>query len=389
LFFYALLFPIWQSARGIVIFIHHRFKPEGIAMIHVPHGVRWAGVRRAAVAAVVFSFCLSYGKTAVPVFLLSGQSNMTGYAPSSGLTASQLQTVPNVKIYMDLVWEGDATKLRKWLTLGPGFGSSASNIGPELFLGRTLSDSLPGIKIALIKCSSGSTYLAKASDWLPPSSNNGTGGTLYIRMANSIITALNSFKDAFDTALYTPKWAGFVWLQGEFDAQNLTYSNAYQTNLTNLINDIRSQLKVSDLPVIIPMIDAQAQWTYNTIVRAAEVAVTKSLRNVDTLDTRGFPTDGTHYTGPGQVKVGTITAQRWLKMKFNYGQTVPVVYFNPPRSVGVTPAAPFPLDMLFDLSGRKISAVPGAHQTMHNGIFIRVIDQAGTKHGYGIITVGN
>jgi hypothetical protein len=329
---------------------------------------------------LLFAF-MSNAKTAVPVFLLSGQSNMTGYASASDLTTDQKKNVDNAKIYMDLVWEGDASKLKKWLTLGTGFGSNANNIGPELFLGRTLSDSFPGTKIALIKCSSGSTYLGKASDWLPPSSNNGTGGTLYQRMVNSIDVALKAFDDAFDTAQYTPKWAGFVWLQGEFDAYDTIYANAYKKNLTNLINDLRAQLKVSDLPVIIPMIDAQNQWTYNSIVRAADVAVTKTLKNVDTLDTKGYSTDGTHYKAQGQVKIGTVTAQRWINMKYNYGQPVPVAYRYSQKSI--QQQASFTNSssgMLFDVSGRRIVKMNGQAKNMPFGIFITNSNRADAQY---------
>lgn len=332
---------------------------------------------------ILLVLCCAYAspaKTAVPVFLLSGQSNMTGYAPTSGLTADQMKTVANVKIYMDLVWEGDATKLRKWLTLGPGFGSSASNIGPELYLGRTLSDSFPTTQIALIKCCSGSTYLGKASDWLPPSSNNGTGGALYRKMVDTaIVNALKTFNTAFDTTQYTPKWAGFVWLQGEFDAEDLTLSNAYNTNLTNLIKDIRNQLKVSDLPVIIPLIDVQTQWTYNSIIRAAEVAMTTTYKNVDTRDTKGYPTNGTHYTGPGQVKIGTVTAQRWMKMKYNYGQIVPVTYQYSPSSNVQQQAygALLSPSFIFDVAGRRIRTSNGSFENMPFGVFIATYKQPG------------
>jgi hypothetical protein len=127
---------------------------------------------------IVLCYALvSNAKTDVPVFLLSGQSNMSGFSAISGLTAAQNVTVNNVKIYTDD--QCDAAKKQKWLTLAPGFGSSATCMGPELFLGKTLSDSLPGQKIAFIKYAQGSTYLGKATDWLPPSSNNGVGGTLY------------------------------------------------------------------------------------------------------------------------------------------------------------------------------------------------------------------
>lgn len=271
---------------------------------------------------IICSVFLSHAKTEVPVFLLSGQSNMTGYASASDLSADQKKNIDNVKIYMDLVWEGDAAKKKKWLTLGTGFGSNGNNIGPELYMGRTLSEAMPGKKIALVKYCSGSTYLGKATDWLPPSSNNGNGGTLYKNMMNVIDLTMKSFTTAFDTAQYTPRWAGFVWLQGEFDAGDLTLSNAYEKNLTNLIKDIRAKLEIPDLPVIIPMIDPQNQWRYHTIVREANVAVTQKMVNVDTLDTKGFPTDGTHYKGQGQVKVGTVTAERWLAMNYNYGSAV-------------------------------------------------------------------
>jgi hypothetical protein len=60
-------------------------------------------------------------------------------------------------------------------------------------------------------------------------------------------------------------------------------------NLANLIGDVRSKVKVDDLPVIIPMIDVQSRWTNNSIVRAADVAVKRKLKNLDTVDTKGFP----------------------------------------------------------------------------------------------------
>ena len=315
-----------------------------------------AGGGSAAILIILYYAFPSQGKTDVPVFLLSGQSNMTGYSASvNDLTADQKKLVDNVKIipYTD----GDASKLGKWQTLGPGFGATASNLGPELYIGRTLSDSMPGKKIALIKDSKGGTYLAKATDWLPPSSNSGTGGTLYQNMMNHIDAALKSFNSAFDTAQYTPRWAGFVWLQGEFDAYDKTLSDAYEKNLTNLIGDIRAKVKVEDLPVIIPMIDVQNQWKNNSIIRAADVAVKQKLKNVDTMDTKGLPTDGSHYRAAGYVKIGQICAQRWLGMHFNFGEKVLIASHYYKREVpGLNPVSLFSSVILFDASGRKISA---------------------------------
>jgi hypothetical protein len=74
--------------------------------------INYAGCCRISSLIAVCCFSISVAKTDVPVFLLSGQSNMTGYANASGLNSDQKKNVDNVKIYMDLVWEGDASKLR-------------------------------------------------------------------------------------------------------------------------------------------------------------------------------------------------------------------------------------------------------------------------------------
>ncbi len=338
-------------------------------------------VRAALLTALLFP-AATPGKTDVPVFLLTGQSNMSGYASANDLTADQKKTVGNTKIYTDMTWE-DNGKLKKWLTLGPGFGSSTSNIGPELFIGRTLSDSLPTTKIALIKVCCGSTYLgnyaSKPNDcWVPPSSNNGKAGPHYMRMLSAIETAFKSFNSAFDTAQYIPRWAGFVWFQGEFDGQVKSLADAYEANLSCLINDVRKDLKVNDLPVIIPMIDVQSQWTYNSIVRAADVAVKQKLKNVDTMDTKGLPTDGTHYKAAGYIKIGQICALRWMNMHFNYGPPVPIIcnYSYSSASQQMKQAASLPPCALFDLSGRRIY-----------GAFENGFNPSISRHGVFITTI--
>jgi hypothetical protein len=297
---------------------------------------------------------ISHGKTAVPVFLLSGQSNMSGFFGSvNDLSADQKKNVDNVKIYM--AGDGDEGKKNKWLTLGPGFGASSSWLGPELSFGRTLSDSMPGTKIAFIKHSVGGTYLATADNWLPPSSNNGNGGTLYKNMMNTIDKAIKAFNSAFDTSQYTPRWAGFVWFQGEFDAYQTSYANAYEKNLTNLIKDIRSKVGVEDLPVILPMIDVQNQWTYNSTVRAADIAVSQKLENVDTVDTKGLPTDGTHYRAAGYITIGQRCAQRWLAMDYVYEDQVHVLnpYVQNGNRGDYQTLSKYKVTA-FDLSGRMI-----------------------------------
>ncbi|MBK9579586.1 MAG: hypothetical protein IPK50_15895 [Fibrobacterota bacterium] len=290
-------------------------------------------------------------KTEVPVFLFSGQSNMVGLGTSTNdLTADQKKTYADIKIYLDA--EGDAAKMKKWSTLGPGFGGSSSQFGPELFFGKVLADSFPGRKMAFIKVARSGTYLGKVAEWLPPSSNNGTGGTYYKAMMVSIDDAMKSFNSAFDTTQYTPKWSGFLWLQGEFDAMDATLSNQYETNLTNLLKDIRTKAGVTDLPVILPMIDVQSTWTNNAKIRAADIALTKKLTRVDTVDTKGLPTDNIHYKAAGMITIGTRCAARFLTMK---SLSAIDLAYRPQPTFSASDAP------RFDLVGRRIGGQNVAH----------------------------
>jgi hypothetical protein len=194
-------------------------------------------------------------------------------------------------------------------------------------------------------------------------------------MLSAITVSLNSFNTAFDTAKYTPRWAGFIWLQGEFDGQVKSLADAYQANLTHLINDVRKDLKITDLPSIVIMIDVQNSWQYNAIIRAAEVAVTKSMKNVDTLDTKGLPTDGAHYKAAGQVKIGSVTAQRWLDMHYVYGPSVPVVYHHSPspallQQSSILSQSP---TILYTLSGQQIGVFNGSLENKPSGAFITTV----------------
>ncbi len=303
---------------------------------------------RKVILLVIVAASLSFGKTDLLVFLLSGQSNMCGAGVVSELPEELKKQQDSVLIY--LASEGDASKMGKWMTLGPGFGSSQLAqgkpcFGPELTFGKTLADSLPGVKIAIIKDAVSGTYLSKSDGWRPPSSG-GKVGTLYSNMMRHIKDALGSP----DISKYTIHMGGFVWLQGEFDAMNNNDANEYETNLTNLIKDIRDTLNTEDLPVILPMIDAQSIWTQNAKVRAADIAVRNKLENVDTLDTKGFETDGIHYKAPGVIKIGRIAAERWLNM--HYFVPVPV---NPVSRNIMRPVVTSARDLSFiDCAGRRI-----------------------------------
>jgi hypothetical protein len=247
---------------------------------------------------------------------------MVSMASVNDLPVDQKKSVENVMI--NVSGDCDPAKKGKWLPLGPGFGSQAANFGLELLMGKTLTDSMGG-KIAFIKYAINGSPLGLASGWLPPSSNKGTGGTHYKNMLEHVGVALKSFTTAFDTTKFTPCWAGFIWLQGETDAMDEKQANAYQTNLENLVKDLRETLKTPDLPVILPLITTVTMWTYSSRIRDADIAMKTKYNNIDTLETKNYQTpDGMHYNAAGQIKIGQITAWRWLGLKYQYEKTVSI-----------------------------------------------------------------
>jgi deoxyadenosine/deoxycytidine kinase len=144
-------------------------------------------------------------------------------------------------------------------------------------------------------------------------------------MLEHVGVALKSFTTAFDTTKFTPCWAGFIWLQGETDAMDEKQANAYQTNLENLVKDLRETLKTPDLPVILPLITTVTMWTYSSRIRDADIAMKTKYNNIDTLETKNYQTpDGMHYNAAGQIKIGQITAWRWLGLKYQYEKAVSI-----------------------------------------------------------------
>jgi hypothetical protein len=240
--------------------------------------------------------------TPIKVFLLAGQSNMSGWTQAAGMPAMYNAPQANVLIYAD--GEIDGSKKKKWLNNGLDFGHAAGWFGPELVFGKTLSDSMPGTKIALIKYSVGSTYLA--THWRPPSSG-GTVGSHYNSMHATVTSGLASLD-----AQYTPEWAGMLWMQGEFDGGNQGYANEYQTNLTNFVKDVRGKLAAPNLPFIIGMIDSVGTWPFANTIRTAERNVAKNLANIGLVDTKDFATDNTHYKLDGMIALGKGFALNYL-----------------------------------------------------------------------------
>jgi hypothetical protein len=151
------------------------------------------------------------------------------------------------------------------LSVGFGVGNDMSvgegYVGPEFGFGHTMGNALTD-KVLLIKTSWGGKSLAV--DFRPPSSVGlGVGsptltatadktGAYYTEMVNKVRLVLSDIKKYYPD--YDGKGfevVGFAWHQGWNDRVTTQYVGQYEMNMANLIRDLRKDLNLPNMLVVI------------------------------------------------------------------------------------------------------------------------------------------
>ncbi|MFK7833428.1 MAG: sialate O-acetylesterase [Winogradskyella sp.] len=201
----------------------------------------------------------------VRVFILAGQSNMQGQGAvvdpendpgdlidviqndvngdwSDVGLADNWNTLNNVYLY----YEGDEGTIKESVTVGQGANSNA--FGPELMFAHQL-DKFYDDPIVIIKTAWGGTTLAE--DFRPPSAG-GTTGAFYNQMIQIVQDVTQNLSTEFPAIGITDfELSGFAWFQGWNDGDNTGFLNEYESNLNHLVNDVRNDLGVAELPFVI------------------------------------------------------------------------------------------------------------------------------------------
>jgi len=211
------------------------------------------------------------GKSPVKVFILVGQSNMQGKGKIAHLEQLAREKPDE---YGHLFKDGqpverDDVWIKYWDRLGNltvGYGSPEDRIGPELGFGHVMGDALDN-QVLIIKVAWGGQSLAL--DFRPPSSGKpkfelsekqrqriASGewqiGIRYKQMIEEVKSTLANLKTHFpdyDGRGY--EIAGLVWFQGFNDVINDTFRAEYGENMVNFVRDVRKDLGVPDLPIVI------------------------------------------------------------------------------------------------------------------------------------------
>lgn len=196
------------------------------------------------------------GDGRVKVFVLAGQSNMDGRGPVDGL--EELTQDPNlVELVAHWKQPDGSWRVRDdiWVKDGPktgpltvGFGEKPNEFGPELGFGWIVAEAVDD-PILIVKCCMGPMALGR--EGRPPNSGGETG-QFYLAMVAEVQSVLDTLPD------YIPGYqdqgydlAGFVWFQGWNDTLKDDLRTEYQTNLANLIRDLRHAWDAPHMKIVI------------------------------------------------------------------------------------------------------------------------------------------
>ncbi len=248
----------------------------------------------------------------VQVYILAGQSNMQGQGvvdldhpeyynggkgilnnvmknPMMAKRYAHIQDAEGKYIVRDDVFVRHVTNNELKLGgLSIGFTSYSGrhHIGPEFQFGHVVGD-VTRQPVLLIKTAWGGKSLYK--DFRPPSSG-GEVGPFYQQMLNEIEEGLSRLETEFPQLGNKYELAGFVWFQGWNDMFDQEALSQYETNLVNLVTDVRGALQVADLPVVIGETGNMGDAAGDNMkqIRAAQQRAAEKLSNAAFVKTTSF-----------------------------------------------------------------------------------------------------
>lgn len=205
------------------------------------------------------------------LLIIAGQSNAVGWTTGAPSDPNLNGDITGARIYTGTQWQQLNYP-----------SNNEGNAGHAVELQAGYQGAINTNKtIDIIKSAEASTGLA--DDWLPPSGTNYTAMTAKV---NAGITGLQYSKIIF------------YWNQGEEDALLLADANAYQANLENLIDSVRSDIS-QEIIFLCTRLRTDIGRTYASNVRAAQEAAvafksdayTINQDDLTKLDTLHFDSD--------------------------------------------------------------------------------------------------
>jgi len=235
------------------------------------------------------------------IWILAGQSNMEGRGLPYDTT--RLDPIdPRIFQYSSSgTWANQINAAVDPLDM---YGTVKQGIGPGMQFARWQAGVIPANRrILLVPVAAGGTAFAPNI-----SGETHTWNVAAPDDANSLYNfMLRQAKAAKAAAGPGARFAGVLWLQGESDALSSTPRATYEAHLDALIDGTRAALGVADLPFVIGQMIPESRLYGQYFLGIDTAHVETPYRKTRTAFAYGelnSHSDGTHYTGPGQRKMG-------------------------------------------------------------------------------------
>jgi hypothetical protein len=240
----------------------------------------------------VFTANLSFAED-IDVFIIAGQSNAQGWQGDAERYPKDSDGLDKtIRFYW--VTPGFSSSDGKWTVLkAQGGRFTHGHFGLEVSFARSLKKA--GYNPAIFKYSLGATSIAK--DWKGPGD-----GKMYDQMVQELKKALSLLKKQG----HKVNVRGFIWIQGESDAQYPEMADAYKGRLKSLIDDLRNNVtKNKELVIILGVDEQHPLIKKNPQVVLAQKTLAKEDSNIIFTSMIGLEkADSTHLTPPGLKEHG-------------------------------------------------------------------------------------
>lgn len=224
----------------------------------------------------------------------AGQSNGVGkFGPAPGHLSAPQQHFFRFWTESGGIVGADTRPLQPMYVFGGAFGA-------ELSFGQQFSEKIAVIKVA----KSGSPM----SEWAE-------GQPMFDRLKSEVAAGLADLVSQG----YEPTIKGMMWVQGEYDANFQATADVYDTNLTQLIEDVRAEwgqqvrFVYNQLHADLPQNWPAMQWVDD--IREAQRNVAASVPNVRMVNVDNLeldPRDYLHFSPAMQDELGQRFAKAFL-----------------------------------------------------------------------------
>jgi hypothetical protein len=246
---------------------------------------------------------ISHVEAKAKVFILSGQSNMSGGGEVAEGFQFEAAVGDKVRIWDASDGWGKRGNPGKWASLNQlqamKTEARINRIGPEFGFAKAMAELYPADEIHLIKVSKGGTPI----DWWLPDANGKENG-------HSVLLA--NLKNALQRIDGEYEIMGMLWMQGESDSKKQEDAEAYRKKLEQLIALMRKETGKPELLFVIGKLSSRIlespkfKMPFVKTVQGAQESVAENDKNARVINTDDLSQrdDFVHFDKEGQMGLG-------------------------------------------------------------------------------------